>query len=236
MLTASSSTKRFAAAGKAWLQTVVAHPLLTDANKTLGTALYLKFNNKHYEKTGELKAWPAWDTLTAESGLSRTTINESVRQLEHFQLLNVKRGRYDRAAQRREGNEYFARFPSPQGANSVPYQGTNSVSNPRYRFLTQPRYADCTVSGDSPLLIGESIKADSPLTVQSAYLGVGKDSVPTEASSEAAKSTEAAPPEAARRGRPSEPSARGEVQPRKLTGDLEASLNRLAARPNGGGR
>jgi len=156
MLTAASSTDSFAGAGKAWLKTVIAHPLLTDANKTFGTALYLKFNFKHYEKTGELKAWPGWDTLTTESGLSRTTINESAGRLEHFQLLDVKRGRYDRTAQRREGNEYFARLPSrPQGADFVPCppQGTDSVPN--------PRCADWTVIGDSPLLIGESIDSES---------------------------------------------------------------------------
>jgi hypothetical protein len=156
MLTASS-TETFVAAGKAWLKTVIAHPLLTDANKTFGTALYLKFNFKHYEKTGELKAWPGWDTLTAEAGLSRWTVNESARQLEQFQLLEVLRGRYDRAAQKREGNEYFARFPSaPQGVEFVPCQGVNFTPNPRCEIQT--------VIGESPFLKGESIKGESANT------------------------------------------------------------------------
>lgn len=80
MLTSNSSA--FVVASKAWLKTTLAHPLLTDANKTFGTALYLYFNAKHYGKTGELKAWPSWDTLNTEFGLSRTIINESAERLE----------------------------------------------------------------------------------------------------------------------------------------------------------
>jgi len=193
MLTASSST--FAAVSKAWLKTTLAHPLLTDANKTFGTALYLYFNVKHFGKTGgELKAWPSWDTLTAEFGLSRTTINESAEQLERCQLLDIKRGRYNRTTQRRAGNEYYARLPSrPQGAEFVPCQGAESVPN--------PRCAVWTVLSDSPSPHGESRLGES---------------------------------DRAKRGLPSGPSARREeVQARKVTGELEASLNRLM---NGGGR
>ena len=201
MLTASS-TETFIVMGKAWLKTVIAHPLLTDANKTFGTALYLKFNSKHFAKTGELKAWPGWDTLTAESGLSKTTINESVGRLEQFQLLDVLRGRYDRAAQKREGNEYFARFPSgrPQGADFVPWppQGAEAAPN--------PRCADCTVRGESPLLRGESIRGES---------------LSTKTNPEEAKEA---------RGLPRE------VKPRKLTKAELTSLERLAARTNGSGR
>src|SRR5262249_2133756 len=131
--------------------------MLTDANKTFGTALYLYFNVKHYGKIGELKAWPSWDALAAAFGLSRTTINESAEQLERFRLLEVKRGRYDRAAQKRAGNEYFARLPSrSQGAEFVPCQGTDFVPN--------PRCADWTVLSDSPSPLGESRLCESSST------------------------------------------------------------------------
>jgi len=194
MLTASSSS--FAAVSKAWLKTTLAHPFLTDANKTFATALYLYFNVKHFGQTGELKAWPSWDTLSADFNLSRTTINGSAEQLERYQLLDIKHGRYDRATRRRAGNEYYARLPSrPQGAEFVPCQGAESVPN--------PRCADWTVLSDSPSPHGESRLGES---------------------------------DRAKRGLPSGPSARREeVQARKVTGELEASLNRLA-KMNGGGR
>src|SRR5262245_59435193 len=106
MLTPSSSAESFAAASK--LKTTQTHPLPTDANKTFCTALYLNFNFKHYDKTGELIAWPGWSRLTAEFGLSKETISESIGQVERFRLLKVERGRYDRATHRRAGNLYRA--------------------------------------------------------------------------------------------------------------------------------
>jgi hypothetical protein len=230
MLTASS-TETFLTAKQAWLGTVLAHPLLTPASKVVGAVLYRKFNSEHYRKTRKLKAWPEWDTITAKSALTEPTINTGIRALEHFQLLEVNRGRYDRAAQKREGNEYFARFPSPQPVNCAPYQGANSASNPTLKILREPTLKNLSVKGDSPLLIGDRFNT----IVSSGTVKTGdKFRVPWNGSEEV-RSTEASPPEAARSGLPSGPSARSEVQPIKLTPELEASLNRLAAR-NGGGR
>src|SRR5262249_30994759 len=165
---APSSAESFIAAGKAWLKTTLTHPLLTDANKKFGTAIYLHFNFNHYERTGELKAWPGWDTLTT-FGLSRTTINESAGRLEHFQLLDVRRGRYDRAARRREGNEYFARLPSrPQRTEFVPCpypQGTDFVP-------CQPENPNDSYQGKNPApcgvwtVKGEYRKGESSLSVE----------------------------------------------------------------------
>src|SRR5262249_27834397 len=156
MLTRSSSADSFAVASKTWLKTTLTHPLLYHADKTFGTALSLHFNYKYYENTFELKAWPSWNTLMG-FGLSKATINESAERFERFHLLEVKRGRYDRAAQRRAGNEYYARFPSrSQGTEIVPCQGTEIEPN--------PRYGEQTVLSDSPSPIGESIKGESPST------------------------------------------------------------------------
>jgi len=138
----------FAVASKAWLKTTQTHPLLTDANKTFCTALYFYFNVKHYQKTGELIAWPAWDTLMTEFRLSKETINESIGQVERFQLLEVERSRYDRATHRRAGNLYRVpqgfqgqHFGPWQGQNSRPEQGQNSRQD----------------SYESPSPLGESI-------------------------------------------------------------------------------
>ena len=147
MLTPSSTA--FAVVSKAWLKTTQTHPLLTDANKTFCTALYFYFNVKHYQKTGELIAWPAWDTLITEFGLSKETINESIGQVEHFRLLEVERGRYDRTAHRRAGNLYRVPSEVAQGQNFGPYQGQNSRSE-QGQNSGQDSY-------DSPSPLGESI-------------------------------------------------------------------------------
>ena len=237
MLTASS-TETFVIASKAWLKTVLAHPVLTPATKTVATALYLRFNSEEYKETGKFKAWPKWTTLSADCALTEEAIRTGTNQLEHYQLLEIKRGRYDRAAQRRAHNEYFARFPSLQPVNCAPYQGADSAPNPTPEFLGKPTPANWGVIGDSsPILIGEHrLILSSSGTVKTG----DKFVVPWSTSSEVVRSTEAAPPEAANgpsagSGHPSGPSARSEVQPRKVTGELEASLNRMAAR-NGGGR
>jgi hypothetical protein len=161
VLTRPSSAETFAAASKAWLKTTQTHPLLTDANKTFCTALYLNFNFKHYGETGELIAWPGWNRLIAEFGLSKETISESIRQVERFRLLEVDRGRYDRATHRRAGNLYRA-LPGPwvqdfQGQNFGPCQGEQSQnSSPdQGQKSRQDSY-------DSPSLIGESIDSVGP--------------------------------------------------------------------------
>ena len=212
MLTASSTEKTFTTAGKAWLKTVIAHPLLTDVSKTVAASLYLRFNFEHYERTGDLKAWPSWQTLAEDCALSRAAVAEGLGQLEHTRLLDADRGRYDRAAQRRAGNEYFARFP---------VQGPNPGPSPRSRIQT---------GTSSPLTFGKSLyNQDCVVTVDSGNNGN------TFYGSEETRSTDAPRPEVARSGLPMGPSARSEVQPRKLTGDLEVSLKRVAG-INGGGR
>jgi Replication protein C N-terminal domain len=100
----------FAVARDSWLKTALAHPILTPANKTVCAALYFYFNCKHYRQTGELVAWPSQDTLMAATDLSKSTVADSVDQIEHFGLLDRERGRWDRAAQKRGGNTYRARY------------------------------------------------------------------------------------------------------------------------------
>ena len=119
----------YAVDSKAWLKRTLAHPLLTNADKVFCAALYFYFNCKHYRQTGELIAWPSWGTLIAEFGLSKTTISESIEQLERFRLLDVERGRYNRATLKRAGNRYrvppkFAAASTTQGSYFEPCQGS----------------------------------------------------------------------------------------------------------------
>src|SRR5262245_45585461 len=124
----------FAAASREWLKRTHTHPFLTDGTKTLCTALYLYFNVKHYQKTGELIAYPTWGRLMREFGLSQTTIYESLAQLEQCRLIEIERGRYDRAAGKRTRNLYrVPRFPEV-GAYRQPseYEGNQPSENEQY--------------------------------------------------------------------------------------------------------
>jgi hypothetical protein len=138
----------FSAATKAWLKRTHTHPFLTDANKTFATALYFYFNYKIYNSTGELRAWPTWDRLMGEFGLSKSTIQESTERLERYQLLEVDHGRYSRATKRRARNLY--RVPARFGAHD---QGTNFEPNQGMNF---EQYSD-----DSLGTHGDSIHGDS---------------------------------------------------------------------------
>src|SRR5262249_52457989 len=146
ILTFPTTKPSFAVASKAWLSAPLADPSLTFASKTFCTAVYLHFNVKIYQETGQLVAWPSWDTLSTKFGLSRETINESIKQVERAGYLDIQRGRHD--GHRRAGNRYFART---QGQNSGPWQGQN------FRGEQGQKYRLDSVITES---IGESIRGE----------------------------------------------------------------------------
>jgi hypothetical protein len=117
----AKAKKTFAKDSKAWLAAVLAHPELTSAAKVLLAAIYWHFNTKHYHETGgELFAWPARDTLIAETALSIETFNQAINQAKHYGILHVQHGRR-LGHGHREVNKYFARMPWwPQGQKSGP--------------------------------------------------------------------------------------------------------------------
>jgi hypothetical protein len=142
----------FSVASKEWLKRTHTHPLLTDANKTVAAGLFLYFNYRHYAKTGELIAYPTWDRLSAEFGISKQTINESIELLERSRLLEVERGRYNRAAQKRARNLYRAvntRFC--EGQKSRPDQGQKSRQDSYDSPSTQGDYLDSERIENCPL-------------------------------------------------------------------------------------
>jgi DNA-binding Lrp family transcriptional regulator len=117
MLTAPSSAelqpanqpKGFAQASKGWLQRWHADHRLSHSDRTFCTQLYLYFNELHFEKTGELLAWPSWNTLMARTGLSETSVFRRLRNLERLGALEIEHGRYNHETKRRAGNLYRAR-------------------------------------------------------------------------------------------------------------------------------
>jgi|SRR5262245_61204677 len=146
----------FAAASKAWLEVILAHPKLTPATKVFLAAIYGKFNTDHYHATGgELFAWPSRDTLVAATGLSIETINESIKQAEHWGVLHVEHGR--RLGQRRAVNKYFARMP--QGQNSGPWQGQPQGQNFR-DSQGQKNRQDSVIKRIGESISGESISGE----------------------------------------------------------------------------
>jgi hypothetical protein len=129
----SNGKLTFMQARDAWLAAALADQRLTAGEARLCGALSLHFNFGHYATTGELIAWPGWETLMAASTLSKMTVYRSLENLERLGVLDIERGRYDRGAKRRAGNTYRAcRY---QGITDVTLVRNlpNKVSRPRYQ-------------------------------------------------------------------------------------------------------
>ena len=173
----SADKTAFAAASKTWLKTVLANPQLTHANKILGAALYLHFNKTHFERTGELIAWPAWKTLMTETTLGKTAIYDGIKQFERFRLLEVEHGRYDRSTQRRAGNLYHV--PRFATTNLAPDQGS------RPRFGSKVRHGE----QDSVSRLGESDSVRKKERIK-----VGNSRKEGKESKQASKPSENSPP------------------------------------------
>jgi hypothetical protein len=124
--------RSFAQARDAWLKLVLGDKRLTSGEARLCSVLSLHFSYSQYDKSAELIAWPAWETLMAESTLCRMTVYRSLENLEGLGVLEVTRGRYDRAAKRRAGNRYRALLPRYTGRYLGP-QSPEQSSQPRYR-------------------------------------------------------------------------------------------------------
>ena len=69
---------KFAQVSKAWLLQWQADDRLTHADQALVTQIYAHFNWTHFEKTGELLAWPSWETIAAEASVTVAQLNSLV--------------------------------------------------------------------------------------------------------------------------------------------------------------
>lgn len=128
----------FAQAREAWLRTALADRELTSGEARLCAAVFLHFNREHYEKIGELIAWPTWTTLMAGTTLAKRTIADGFEKLERLRLLEVEHGRH--ATKRRERNLYHV--PPRCGlAHLAPDQG----ARPRCETKVHPAAQDSLI-------------------------------------------------------------------------------------------
>jgi hypothetical protein len=110
----------FAQASKAWLDEWSAERRL---NSRLCVQIYLHFSREHFERTGELLAWPKWNRLVARTGLSRRTIAEGLRKFEQAGALEIEHGRYNHEKKKRDVNLYRGKTKVQSAAPSKQKQG-----------------------------------------------------------------------------------------------------------------
>jgi hypothetical protein len=100
----------FAQARDAWLSRWHSDRRLTHSERVICSRMHQYFNREHFERTaGDLLAWPSWQTLMDETGLSKTSVYERVRNLERLRAFEVEHGRYDDKTKKRAGNRYFVK-------------------------------------------------------------------------------------------------------------------------------
>ena len=104
---------KFAQASKAWLLQWQADDRLTHADQALVTQIYAHFNWTHFEKTGELLAWPSWETIAAEARLSEPSIRRGFQKLERLRALTIIHGGRDPKTGWRLHNKYRAIAAAP---------------------------------------------------------------------------------------------------------------------------
>jgi len=99
----------FAHTGKAWLSRFQSDPRLSLSDKAIATQIFLHFNFEHFDKTGDLLAWPSWQSLMDATGLKRSCVHKSLRRLAELGAFEIGRGPYDRENKKRSNNRYIVR-------------------------------------------------------------------------------------------------------------------------------
>jgi hypothetical protein len=123
----------FAQAREAWVRWCCVDSGLSPAERNFVTSLAMYFNVSQYKETGELVAWPAWETLISKWSLSRTTIWRAQQKLEHQGKLKVTHGRFNPSTGHKLGNKYRA-FPPPPGFSLKRSQVSNTRFQPETRL------------------------------------------------------------------------------------------------------
>jgi hypothetical protein len=99
----------FAQVSKAWLWRWTTDRRLTDGEERICVCIYLHFNSDHFKETGDLLAWPSWQSLMDATGLSRRSVSRCLQNLKRLGAFEIKRGPYDHKEKKRGNNRYIAR-------------------------------------------------------------------------------------------------------------------------------
>jgi len=133
----ANSKPTFQQAKDDWLEYWQADRRLRHSDRTLCTRLYLDFNRRHYNETGQLVAWRGWESLMAKTVLGKTALSIAIKRLERFEAIDVDHGRYDHATKKRAGNQYHARLPRFAPVNLAGTKVHKQGSRPRFTTKVQ---------------------------------------------------------------------------------------------------
>jgi hypothetical protein len=119
----------FEQAREAWHQKWHADNRLTRVYRVLVSQVTFHFNRDHYEKRGELIAWPSWETIAAKARLSIPSIDRGFRILERLGALKTLRERDPKTGQNK-GNTYIATYQDDRRPPiKATYQGDSRLSD-----------------------------------------------------------------------------------------------------------
>jgi DNA-binding PadR family transcriptional regulator len=218
----------FQQAREAWLQRCHGNGQLTHADRAVVTQIFRHFNRQHYEQSGELLAFPKWETMGEAGRLSKASIFRALRKLERLGAVEIKHGRYNHQTKKRARNVY-----------RVPDQGfilrPTKVSN-----RDRPRFQDETRLFDIDSLIEDSLTKSHSLREASLSKPSSEDFPSLDS-----PSAPQGPPASAPKGPPPPISARppspkprsDEARWRREEAEAKATLERYrAAAANGEGQ
>lgn len=117
----------FAQTSKAYLSRWQSDPRLSLSDRALITQIFLNFNFEYFDQTGELKAWPSWQSLMDATGLKRRCVAKSIRRLKDLGAFETAPGPYDHENKRRGNTRYIVRTSKVHaGAPKGRQQGARS--------------------------------------------------------------------------------------------------------------
>lgn len=99
----------FAQVSKAWLSRWSTDRRLTSGEQKICVRIYLHFNSDHFKETGDLLAWPSWQSLMDATGLSRPSVHRTLRGLKRLGAFETQRGPYDHENKKRGNTRYIVR-------------------------------------------------------------------------------------------------------------------------------
>jgi hypothetical protein len=101
--------KAFQIARDNWCENVMRTRRLPQRAKLVAWVLSRKFNRGHFDRCGELLAYPAISTIDKEAGMSKRTVLTALRELVDRRYIAIRHGRGGRGYA--AGNRYMAVTP-----------------------------------------------------------------------------------------------------------------------------